>query len=226
MEFLIGGGTDELDLAAGQHRSGTDLERHPRCRTSPTMVWSFSFLRMAVPSLCQLLQQVLEKRSKIAPVLVPATRLAISSARWSACPARYGAPAPTMRWAVPRANDRSCPHPAPPPDRVVLLAAHRISPCGPAPHPGRTASVLRPARGSGQVLAILPYRWHGLPAASGRHPRLSRKAFFPDNWRDSCGLLRTGIPMEKPAAARRSHHPQMAQSRCSAPLHGCALIIA
>ena len=69
-EFLIGGGTDELDLAAGQHR----LEDAGRIngtlrRTSPHDGVEFVHKEDggAVPH--QLLQQVLEALFKIAPVL-------------------------------------------------------------------------------------------------------------------------------------------------------------
>ena len=104
-EFLIGGGTDELDFAAGQHR----LEDAGRIngtlrRTSPHDGVEFVHKEDggAVPH--QLLQQVLEALFKIARYLVPATRLAISSASSRLpCKARGTCPF-AMRWASPSAN--------------------------------------------------------------------------------------------------------------------------
>ena len=179
-EFLIGGGTDELDLAAGQHR----LEDAGRIngtlrRTSPHDGVEFVHKEDggAVPH--QLLQQVLEALFKIAPVL--GARYQAGHIQRQQPPALQGTGHLPLCDALGQSlGQRSLAHTRLPHQTgVVLLAAaqdfhHAVQLGIPAEH--RVQFSVQ--RAAGQVAAIF-IAGTARPRHASRHPRLSGKDKLP-----------------------------------------------
>ena len=194
----------------------------PSAAPAPTMVWNSSTNRMTPPSRTSSSSRLLRRSSKSPRYLVPATRLAMSSAS-SRRPLRARGTCPAaMRWASPSAR-AVLPTPGSPTRQGLFFCRRqRISII-------RSSSLSRQKTGSSSPsaarrvrsrqylsLARLPL---GAPdAARGCAGRVS----CPDIWRHSRTASLSCSPIEA-SIAPAVHPPSsiMAHSRCSGSARGC-----
>ena len=187
----------------------------PSAAPAPTMVWNSSTNRMALPSRTSSSRRVLNRSSKSPRYLVPATRLAISSASSRRPCSIRGTFRLAMRWARPSAR-AVLPTPGSPTRQGLFFwRRHRISTI-------RSSSASRQNTGSSSPstarrvrsrqylsLARLP---RGMALARGVPGRMN----CPESWRHSRTASASCTPMEASSTpAAQSVSSSMAQSRCS-----------
>ena len=188
----------------------------PSAAPAPTMVWNSSTNRMALPSRTSSSSRFLNRSSKSPRYFVPATRLAISSAKRRRPLSARGTRSPAMRWARPSAN-AVLPTPGSPTRQGLFFwRRHKISTM-------RSSSASRQNTGSSSRSAARRVRsrqYLSLARLPRGAPATARvwygRTNCPDNWRHSLTASVSCSPMDASSTpAVQPSSSSIAQSKCS-----------